>query len=294
MTHNTENWSTIARIGYSGPLKPKIEEFMYPIFGKSYRKVHILDDQVLPHADALKMYEQSYVKFFQEHSEILRWLTSTASNVYDTDISNTESGTDYAKQETQATHIQDIAVRRAITELGKSFQGSEMINIRGKDSNGYCLNPGKIPFIHPEYILRPNRLGWWEEGSVEDFWQSNKALQIKKRSLSAHKERDSTKVPRNTYTVEKGDLEEITLLFCTFQDPHPKIKGFGKTSDDQDQEYYVEFAHPYVDGHYISEKEFYSQLDISWDLLLRAGQQLMPKTLKRIGKIVKNIKVISH
>src|SRR5262249_45053712 len=91
-----------------------------------------------------------------------------------------ESGLDYHKQECPAIHLQDIAVRRCLKRLNRSFQGDHLVQIRGQDSEGFRLNPGKVPFHDPDGILRPSLAheAWWEEDSIEDFWQSNKILQV--------------------------------------------------------------------------------------------------------------------
>lgn len=33
----------------------------------------------------------------------------------------------------------------------------------------------------PEMIVKPHLSGWWNEDSIEDFYQSNKVLQIRDR-----------------------------------------------------------------------------------------------------------------
>jgi hypothetical protein len=46
---------------------------------------------------------------------------------------------------------------------------------------GWSWHPGLIPCAHPEEIFDMNCDGkWWRKGSIEDFYQSNKALQIQK------------------------------------------------------------------------------------------------------------------
>ena len=77
--------------------------------------------------------------------------------------------------------LQDIAVRRCLKRLNRSFQGDHLVQIRGHDSEGFRLNPGQVPFHEPDSVLRPSlsSRSWWQENSVEDFWQSNKLLQVR-------------------------------------------------------------------------------------------------------------------
>ncbi|MFC1731984.1 hypothetical protein ACFL6I_16820 [candidate division KSB1 bacterium] len=44
-------------------------------------------------------------------------MTTYTSEVYDIHPSNVESGLDYSNQECDATHLQDISVRRALTRI---------------------------------------------------------------------------------------------------------------------------------------------------------------------------------
>ncbi|HOU94965.1 MAG TPA: hypothetical protein PLU22_28135, partial [Polyangiaceae bacterium] len=65
-----------------------------------------------------------------------------------------------------------------VAALGRRFQGTELVRIRGRGSAGYRLNPGVVPFHAPEAILKPELVGWWQPGSIESFWQSNKVLEV--------------------------------------------------------------------------------------------------------------------
>ncbi len=94
------------------------------------------------------------------------------------------SGLDYTKQETKRTHIQDIAIRRSLIRLGKWFEGSELIRIRQEKGNhplSMTLSPGRVPFHSPLLIIDPEIKGWWDSGTVESFYQSNRYLQVLKK-----------------------------------------------------------------------------------------------------------------
>jgi len=108
-----------------------------------------------------------------------------AKNVYDIEEKDIESGFDYSKQQGNATHLQDIAIRRVVMRRGWKFKGKKLIQIRlGKEVKNKDwaneLDPGRLQFHLPELIKKPNLKGWWDKDSVEDFYQSNKILQIKK------------------------------------------------------------------------------------------------------------------
>ena len=152
---------------------------------------HLYRDRFCVGETAFALYEQSYRVHFERHPEVLEALVANASEVYDTSPSNIASGFDWSAQDDGPTHLQDIAVRRAVRALGRSFRGSRPLEIRGRDSEGYHLNPGQIPFFDPDAILRPAtcRADWIRPDSLEDFWQQNKVLLVERQALIESEER---------------------------------------------------------------------------------------------------------
>lgn len=127
------------------------------------------------------LYEDAYVHFLLDRPQLLDELLSAASDVYDDDLSNLASGLDYTAQETGRTHVQDIAIRRAVVRLGRVFEGASPVQIRdalGEHPLSMPLSPGQVPFHRPDWIEAPELTGWWEPGSVEAFYQSNKWLLV--------------------------------------------------------------------------------------------------------------------
>ena len=84
---------------------------------------------------ACKHYEESYYRFLKGHEEMLGKLIGTASDVYDDAVSNLRSGFEYSIQETNRTHVQDIAIRNAVRRLGSKFQGDELLRIRDTEGS---------------------------------------------------------------------------------------------------------------------------------------------------------------
>ncbi len=120
-----------------------------------------------------------YYKYFEQNKDELNWITENYADVYDTALTNANSGLDYSKQEGGiGTHIQDIAVRNVVVRFGKDFEGEEILQIR-IGGIGEKWNPAHIPFHKSEWILRPELHGWWDgviDNSVECWYQSNKVL----------------------------------------------------------------------------------------------------------------------
>lgn len=97
------------------------------------------------------------------------------------------SGLNYEIQETPNNHIHDIAIRRAVARLDKRFKGNHLVHVRWKDSEGFRINPGVVPFHKPQMIVSKKikdygkKGNWWRPNTIEDFYQRNKVLQVKKK-----------------------------------------------------------------------------------------------------------------
>lgn len=125
-------------------------------------------------------YEFSYFQHFQMHPEQLDYICSFGECI-DNAPTNIQCGTDYSIQEAFSTHIQDIAIRNVMYLMGRKFKGlpEDILTIRGEESNGWRFNPGQIPFCTPSVIEEPSlRPDWAKSNSVEDFWQSNKWVEV--------------------------------------------------------------------------------------------------------------------
>lgn len=182
-----DKWITIERPGYLGQHREeKFKEWKEwdEKYGKgNWRLVWKVGKIYVDFLGVCALYEDAYYQFLRRRSDILKWLLKEASNVYDDEESNVESGFDYTKQETCRTHIQDIAIRRAILRMGLWFKGKKLIRIRqekGTHLLSVILSPGRVPFHKPKLIEQPELTGWWHRQTVESFYQTNRVLQIKK------------------------------------------------------------------------------------------------------------------
>jgi ribonuclease BN (tRNA processing enzyme) len=176
-TLSRQEWSVREKPGYFGYQKHKRHEDLQSRYG-TYRIAYLWGETLITRTSALQLYEDSYHLFLRENEELLEWLITEAADVYDNNVSNVQSGLDYAAQEPGlSTHLQDIAVRRSLIRLGVWFKGRRLIQIRGLDSEAYVLNPGLVPFCRPDRIAHPAwTADWCRPGSVESFWQSNKVV----------------------------------------------------------------------------------------------------------------------
>lgn len=175
------DWITKNRPGFFGKRRDALFQEYTSRYGEgNWRIMWQWGDEIVPFEEACLIYEQAYYEDSIERENLWRKLTSEASEVYDHHPSNIHSGFDYSKQEEGATHLQDIAIRKVISRRGWTFEGENHIQIRGHGSFwGKSLNPGKVIFHKPDLIIYPHLDGWWNYNSIEDFYQSNKVLQVK-------------------------------------------------------------------------------------------------------------------
>ncbi len=171
------DWQVVCRPGYVGHRGAAAAADHDACLGQGrWTIAYLWRDGVISRAAALSLYEDAYFHFLGGRRDVLDWLCATASEIYDTAPSNVDSGLDYHAQEGGPTHLQDIAIRRALQRLGRALAGDHLVQIRGRQSEGYRLNPGEVPFHDSDGIIKPALPGWWRSGSIEDFWQSNKVL----------------------------------------------------------------------------------------------------------------------
>ena len=177
-------WRTVGRPGYVGRRAAAERAARDAEYGPGrWRIAYTWEGFVLSRDEALELYAEAYRAHLERNPDVLDWLVATARDVYDLEPRDVESGTDFSIQRGEATHLQDIAVRRAVDALGRRFQGRDLVRIRGRGSPGYRLSPGEVPFHRPELIEAPELTGWWRRGSIESFWQSNKILQVQPRRI---------------------------------------------------------------------------------------------------------------
>jgi hypothetical protein len=177
-----KKWETLERPGYFGRRRDQIIERYNTTYGiGGWRLAWLINDHAFEFEEACRLwYEESYFLHLQQYPLEIDFICSFGECI-DNAITNIESGCDYTKQEAFSTHIQDIAVRNVLKRMGRWFQGpkDKILTIRSADSNGFKFGPGNVPFSDPNRIVQPSLCPTWaNEGSVEDFWQSNKYLQI--------------------------------------------------------------------------------------------------------------------
>lgn len=178
----SSEWENIERPGYFGSKRERLhQEFDQRYGAGNWRLTWALGDGMIERFGMNMLYEDSYYFFLLQNPALLQQLVKEASDVYDDALSNL-GRFNYEDQETDRTHVQDIAIRRAVLRLGERFQGAEPIQIRdalGNHPLSLTLSPGRVPFHKPSLLIDPQLEGWWLPNSVESFYQSNKYLQAR-------------------------------------------------------------------------------------------------------------------
>jgi hypothetical protein len=171
----------IERPGFIGRQKKEKYDQWDKIFGKgNWGFVWKWGELLIPFEQACLIYEDAYYQDSLDREGLWRYLFDIAKDFIDNAETNVNSGTDYSIQEAYSTHIQDISVRRVGIRRGWKMAGEELVQIRGQDTKGYELMPGKVKFHQPKMIESPNISPTWAElNSVESFYQNNRWLYLK-------------------------------------------------------------------------------------------------------------------
>lgn len=181
--NSLNGWTVHGRPGYFGSRRDATIAHWDQMYGPgAWKLAWKIRGAFVEWLEAITHYEESYYHFFVDNPEILEMLCGDASDVYDDNVTNVNSKLDYSIQETNRTHIQDIAIRRCVQRLGQKFEGSQLVQIRhaqGKHPLSLVLSPGIIPFYEPGLIESPELTGWWRPGTVESYYQSNKYLLVR-------------------------------------------------------------------------------------------------------------------
>jgi hypothetical protein len=180
--------------GYLGERRNELWAERDAKFGKgNWQSIWLVGGDYLEYEETCRFYEDAYFEYFKMRPELLEYLLEIASNVYDDDPSNVDSGLDYSKRGDLRTHIQDIAIRNCVKRFGREFKGDKLIQIRdriGEHPLSLALSPGQVPFHRVALLSNPDNLAeirgkaWWLPASVEDFYQRAKRLAVRKNVVS--------------------------------------------------------------------------------------------------------------
>jgi hypothetical protein len=189
-----ETWKSVERPGYFGKRRGELEEKWNSEYGEdNWRLVwETADGRILGYEDIIAAYTQGYIKYFRSHPDEADFVTENFAYAYDKDMQSKREAFDiYAlyNKPGKANQFHHVAMNIALeTDLGKPFKGEKPLQVRsGKPGTpesewpeGWRWSPGRIPAAFPEQIPDVEHQGqWWDDGTIEDFYQSTKTLQVK-------------------------------------------------------------------------------------------------------------------
>lgn len=186
-------WQTVERPGYLGKKKDEMYALWNEKYGLGNWKIvnETVEKEVFSYEDIIyKVYVPGYEEYFKNHPDEARTVTDNFSYGYDKDLCTEKEAYDFYAFYNKpgiANQFHSVAFNIALRNLGYVFKGVEPLKVReaklgtpeSEQPKGYKWSPGKIPCTIPELIPSPHIDGWWSPNSIEDFYQSTKALQIK-------------------------------------------------------------------------------------------------------------------
>ena len=209
-------WFILGRPGYAGRGQKQRNALRDSLFSEGHwRTLHLWKGRLIDRAAAILLYEEAYYRHIASDPDLQCWIADNFREVYDNAVSNILSGCDYSIQESTSTHLQDIAIRRVMLRLGLAFKGAGLLQVRGADSNGVALNPGRLAFHFRDHIVSPPVSGWWQAGSIEDFWQSNKVLAVTHKGLCDFGRNCAMKPVFKVIYVDADNLPVLSFEDCT-------------------------------------------------------------------------------
>lgn len=232
---HTQEWAVIINEGHcQGNRTTKMRQLTQRFGEGSWQSAHMVNGEIIPERCALVLYEEAYYHYFRNHPDVLEWLVKTASEVYDLDTSDVNSALDYAHQQHASPHYQDIAIRRVVNRLGKEFRGKRLIRVRSTSEDAAHLSPGRVPFHAPTIILDIPRGGWWNPGSIEEFYQRNAVLLVDPEAFMLKRvltDGTTTYFQHDEQTFYRSSRQEPTHLCRVGPAEIQGVRGTGEYSE---------------------------------------------------------------
>ena len=193
---NSESWLTVEHPGYLGKKKDETYRLWNEKYGDNkWRLVNeTANGEIFSYEDIIwKVYVPGYVNYFLRNPNEAIHITSNFAYGYDKDVCSREQAFNiYAlyNKDGVANQFHHVAFNVSLEYyLGLKFKGSGSVQIRegkpgtpdSEQPEGFRWSPGRISAVRSDLIPITNLKSWWNPGTIEDFYQSTKALQIRKR-----------------------------------------------------------------------------------------------------------------
>jgi hypothetical protein len=194
-----EVWSVITMPEYLGSGEEEKFALWNELFGEGNWRIAWQAENgiLLSFEDIFNIYVCGYVAYFDSHPQEVRFLTQRYSYAYaKTPISKEEAFDRDALLQKQEipNEFHHVALNIALEDvLKKSFKGKNPVQVQKRElktpveswPKGWRWHPGRIPCPYPQLI--PNDVTfdgkWWDDGSIEDLYQSAMILEVKDSHL---------------------------------------------------------------------------------------------------------------
>ncbi|HEX7042259.1 MAG TPA: hypothetical protein VF189_03325 [Patescibacteria group bacterium] len=194
----TEKWDVKEHPGYLGKTRPeKMAEWDNRYGSGNWRLSHWQNakGEMLTYDQVFKVYVEGYEKYFKEHVDEADFLIKNYAYAYDHDMITKEEAFDshaYYNKPGFRNQFHNVALNIALVNVtGRMFEGSKPIQVRegvpgtpdSMQPEGFMWSPGRIKCVDPRIIPQVNLTGeiWWQDGTIEDFYQKAKVLEVKRR-----------------------------------------------------------------------------------------------------------------
>ncbi len=114
---NRNDWKLIDNTspGYVGKNRNDLWAERDAKYGQgNWQTIWLVGEDYLEYEEVCRLYEDAYFEYLKKRPELLEHLLEVASDVYDDDPSNVDSGLDYSERGPIRTHTQDIAIRNCV------------------------------------------------------------------------------------------------------------------------------------------------------------------------------------
>ena len=192
-------WLVAERPGYQGKRKEQDVERWNEIYGEGNWRLawQTKNGRIMSFKEVFyEVYFEGYRQYFREHPEEAARITENFSFIYDKDLITQDKMYDPTflyNVPGKPNQFHHAVINLALVGLGYQFKGKKPLQVReGKPGTpesewplGWRWSPGRIPL--PEGFKDEIMVGmpqseevWWQSETIEDFYQCNKVLQVKR------------------------------------------------------------------------------------------------------------------
>ncbi len=189
-----EIWFTVEKPGYLGKTKDAKEAEWNAQYGEGNWRYawELASGESLDFEQVFwQVYVAGYVAYFLSHRDEALFLVNNYAYAYDKELIPKDDAFDPYFLYNKAGHpnqFHNVALNIALEWfLGLPFLGEKPIQVRegkpgtpaDKQPEGYLWSPGRIPAIRPDLIPPPVGDSWYNNTSIEGFYQNAKVVQVK-------------------------------------------------------------------------------------------------------------------